>query len=158
MSFLIRFLHNLSAIWTGLLVLTLVLALFSFIHSHFHYSFILLSLIAFLLYGLASTVSLDSLSCHIHAQLSIGTWNLSHSHYYSLHFMSYHFSLVLRLICFMRKLPLLHAHKVIQPYLFPQLSPSPFLLYVVFLTSVMEVTVVTIFLWVTSTPKTSVHI
>jgi hypothetical protein len=59
-SFLILFLHSLSAIWTDLLVLTL--ALFIFIHSHFHYSFIFISLTAFLFYRLTSTVSLNKLS------------------------------------------------------------------------------------------------
>jgi hypothetical protein len=88
-SFLIIFLHSLSAMWTNLLILTL--ALLVFIHSHFHYSLIFISLTAFLLYGPASTVSLNSLSCHVHAQLSIGSLNLQHSHSYSLHLMSYHF-------------------------------------------------------------------
>ena len=59
-SFLILFLHSLSAIWTDLLVLTL--ALFIFIHSHFHYSFIVISLTAFLFYGLTSTVSLNKVT------------------------------------------------------------------------------------------------
>ena len=88
-SFLIIFLHSLSAIWTDLLVLTL--ALFIFIHSHFHYSFIFISLTAFLIYGLTSTVSLNKLSYSCSAfcwHLKSSSFTFTSPHLVSFHFIS----------------------------------------------------------------------
>ena len=88
-SFLILFLHSMSAIWTNLLVL--IMALFIFIHSHFHYSFIFISLTAFLFYGLTSTVSLNKLSY----SCSAFCWHFKSSSFILLftspHLVSFHF-------------------------------------------------------------------
>ena len=90
-SFLILFLHSLSAIWTDLLVLTL--ALFIFSRRLIHYSFIFISLTAFLFYGLTSTVSLNKLSfsCSAfcwHFKSSSFTLLFTSPHLVSFHFIS----------------------------------------------------------------------